>query len=81
MTERPGALHPIGLLLGKIDFSNLFLSLSGKSFATIAEAKAAGAPTLNVGVFLNTTIDFLLATRWEHRHRPRLRVGPLPCFR
>ena len=53
-------MPPIGLLLGKMDFSNLFISLSGKSFATIAEAKAAGAPTLNVGVFLNTTIDFLI---------------------
>jgi len=53
-------MPPIGLLLGKMDFSNLFISLSGKSFATIAEAKAAGAPTLNVGVFLNATIDFLI---------------------
>jgi large conductance mechanosensitive channel len=53
-------MPPIGLLLGKMDFSNLFIGLSGKSFATIAEAKAAGAPTLNVGVFLNATIDFLI---------------------
>ena len=53
-------MPPIGLLLGKMDFSNLFISLSGKSFATIAEAKAAGAPTLNIGVFLNATIDFLI---------------------
>ncbi len=44
-------MPPIGLILGKVDFSNLFVNLSGKSYATIAEAKAAGAPTLNTGCF------------------------------
>jgi large conductance mechanosensitive channel len=53
-------MPPIGLLLGKVDFSNLFLNLSDQHYATVAEAKAAGAATLNYGVFLNTVIDFLI---------------------
>jgi large conductance mechanosensitive channel len=53
-------MPPIGLLLGKVDFSNLYLSLSGQHFATLEEAKKAGAPTLNIGIFLNQVIDFLI---------------------
>jgi large conductance mechanosensitive channel len=53
-------MPPIGLLLGKVDFSSLFLNLSSKSYATLAEAKAAGAPTIAYGTFLNTVIDFLI---------------------
>jgi large conductance mechanosensitive channel len=53
-------MPPIGLLLGKVDFSNLFLNLSGTAYPSIAAAKAAGAATLNYGVFLNTVIDFLI---------------------
>lgn len=53
-------MPPIGLVLGKVDFSNLFLSLSGKPFASLAEAKAAAAPTLNYGLFLNTVLDFII---------------------
>ena len=53
-------MPPIGLLLGKVDFSNLFVNLSGASYATLDEAKKAGAPTLNVGLFLNTVLDFLI---------------------
>ncbi len=53
-------MPPIGLLLGKVDFSNLFINLSGKSFESLADAKKAGAATLNYGVFLNTAIDFLI---------------------
>lgn len=53
-------MPPIGLLLGKVDFSTLFLNISGKSYATLAEAKAAGAATINYGLFLNTVIDFLI---------------------
>ena len=52
-------MPPLGLLLGKMDFGNLFINLSGKSYATLAEAKAAGAATLNIGVFINTIIDFI----------------------
>ncbi|ACD93906.1 large conductance mechanosensitive channel protein MscL [Trichlorobacter lovleyi] len=50
----------VGLALGKVDFSNLFISLKGGEYATVAAAKAAGAPTLNYGIFLNTTLDFLI---------------------
>ena len=53
-------MPPLGVLLGKVDFSNLFVNLSGKSYASVAEAKAAGAATLNYGLFINTVIDFLI---------------------
>ena len=53
-------MPPLGLLLGKVDFSNLFINLSGTSYATLADAKKAGAPTLNIGLFLNTILDFVI---------------------
>src|SRR5262245_1294939 len=53
-------MPPIGLLLGKVDFSNLFVSLSGQQYDTLARAKEAGAPTLNYGLFLNSVLDFLI---------------------
>jgi large conductance mechanosensitive channel len=53
-------MPPIGRLVGHVDFSNLFVSLSGTHYDTIAAAKAAGAATLNYGVFLNTIINFLI---------------------
>ena len=53
-------MPPIGLLLGKVDFSNLFITLSSQSFATLEEAKKAGVVTINYGLFLNTVIDFLI---------------------
>jgi large conductance mechanosensitive channel len=53
-------MPPIGLLLGKVDFSNLFINLSGTVYQSIAKAKEAGAPTLNVGLFLNTVINFVI---------------------
>jgi large conductance mechanosensitive channel len=53
-------MPPIGLLLGKVDFANLFISLSGKSFSSLQEAKAAGAATLNYGLFFNTVLDFII---------------------
>lgn len=53
-------MPPIGLLFGKVDFSNLFIDLSGKSYATLAEAKAAGAATVKYGLFLNTVVDFII---------------------
>jgi large conductance mechanosensitive channel len=53
-------MPPIGLLLGGVDFSGLFINLSSKTFATLAEAEKAGAPTLNYGLFINTVIDFLI---------------------
>jgi len=53
-------MPPLGLVLGKVDFSNLFLNISGKSYDSLTAAKAAGAPTINYGVFLNNIIDFLI---------------------
>jgi large conductance mechanosensitive channel len=53
-------MPPIGLLLGKMDFSNLFVNLSGKTYATMAEAKAAGAATISYGIFINHIIDFTI---------------------
>lgn len=53
-------MPPLGLLLGKVDFSNLFISLSGEKFTSLADAQAAGAPTLNYGLFINNIIDFLI---------------------
>jgi large conductance mechanosensitive channel len=53
-------MPPIGVVLGRIDFSNLFIDLSGKSYATLAAAKAAGAATIAYGLFINTVIDFLI---------------------
>jgi large conductance mechanosensitive channel len=50
----------IGLALGKVDFSNLFISLNGQSYPTIADAKKAGAATVNYGIFINTVIEFLI---------------------
>jgi large conductance mechanosensitive channel len=50
----------VGIGLGKIDFSNLFIALNGQSYPTIADAKKAGAGTINYGIFLNTVIEFLI---------------------
>jgi len=52
-------MPPIGLLLGRVDFSNLFINLKG-SYPSVAAAKAAGAATLNYGMFMNTVINFLI---------------------
>jgi large conductance mechanosensitive channel len=53
-------MPPIGLLLHGVDFSNLFISLNGQAYATLADAQKAGAPTLNYGNFINNVIDFLI---------------------
>ncbi len=50
----------VGQLAGKMDFANLFINLSVGTYATLAEAKAAGAATINVGIFLNTLLDFVI---------------------
>jgi len=74
-------MPPIGLLLGKVDFSNLYINLSGGSYGSLPEAKAAGAATLNYGLFINTMIDFVivafvifLMVRWINR----LKKEPVP---
>ena len=53
-------MPPIGLLMGKVDFSSLFINLSGTPQPSLTAAKAAGAPTINYGVFLQTTFDFII---------------------
>jgi len=67
-------MPPIGLLLGGVDFSNLFIALDGGDYASLAAAQEAAAPTLNYGLFINNIINFLivafvifLIVRWVNR--------------
>ena len=53
-------MPPIGLLVGGLDFSNLFVSLSGQHYPSLAAAKEAGAPTINYGLFLNNVLNFMI---------------------
>ena len=53
-------MPPIGLVLGRVDFASLFVNLSGSSYPSVAAAKAAGAPTLNYGLFLQAIVDFVI---------------------
>jgi large conductance mechanosensitive channel len=53
-------MPPLGKMMGNVDFSDLFINLSGTSYPSLAAAKAAGAATINYGLFINTVIDFLI---------------------
>ena len=53
-------MPPLGLVIGKADFSNLFIDLSGQNYGTVAAAKEAGAATINYGIFINNIIDFII---------------------
>ena len=53
-------MPPIGLLLGKVDFSKLYINLSKTKYPSLADAQAAGAPTINYGLFINSLISFLI---------------------
>jgi len=53
-------MPPIGVLFGGVNFADLFIDLSGQSYATLAAAQEAGAATINYGLFLNTIIDFII---------------------
>lgn len=53
-------MPPIGMLLAKINFTDLFISLNGQHYDTLADAQAAGAPTINYGLFINNILDFLI---------------------
>ena len=53
-------MPPIGMLLGGVDFTNLFINLSGGSYASLAAAEEAGAAVIRYGIFLNTVINFLI---------------------
>ena len=76
-------MPPIGLLLGKVDFSNLFINISGQHYETLAEAKAAGAASINYGMFINTVIDFIIVAfvifiviRYVNKLRRKPEVAP-----
>ncbi len=53
-------MPPIGLIVGKVDFSSLYLNLSGETYATLAEAQKSGAPIIKYGLFINAVIDFVI---------------------
>lgn len=53
-------MPPIGRILGKVNFVDLYVSLNGQVYPSLAEAQKAGAPTLNYGLFINTIINFLI---------------------
>jgi len=53
-------MPPLGFLLGGVDFSDLYINMSGTAYASLADAQAAGAPTINYGLFLNNVIDFII---------------------
>jgi large conductance mechanosensitive channel len=53
-------MPPIGVITGGVDFSNIFLALNGEDYASLAAARQAGAPTINIGVFINNCISFLI---------------------
>ncbi len=83
-------LPPVGLLLGKVDFSNLFFALGAGTYSTLAEAKKAGVPVLSYGAFLSSILDFVmvafcifLAVRWLERFRllPSVMLGDAPLTR
>ena len=80
-------MPPIGLLLGRVDFSNLFINLKG-SYPSVAAAKAAGAATLNYGMFMNTVINFLivalavfLLVRQVNKLFPKPKPAPAPALK
>lgn len=53
-------MPPIGLLMGGVDFSGLFVNLSGQDYSSLSAAQDAGAATINYGVFINTVLDFII---------------------
>ena len=79
-------MPPLGLVLGRIDFSNLFVNLGNKPVATLAEAKAAGVPTLNYGQFIDNIIQFfilafcvfLIVRGVTKLYRPAVTTKPCP---
>jgi large conductance mechanosensitive channel len=53
-------MPPIGLLMGKVDFANLFINLSGQAVTSVSDAKDKGLPTINYGLFINAVIEFVI---------------------
>ena len=79
-------MPPIGLALGNVDFSNLFVNLSGGQYSSVEAAKAAGAATLNYGMFVNTVINFLIVAfavfvliKQVNRFMPQKEAPPAPA--
>lgn len=78
-------MPPIGRLLGNVDFSNFFITLSSQHFATLADAKKAGAATIAYGTFVNTIIEFVIVAfavfvliKWVNRLMPKPAAAPAP---
>lgn len=78
-------MPPIGLLLGNVDFSELYVNLTDTSYATLAQAKEAGAATINYGLWLNTVLDFVivafavfLVIRQMNRLKKKEEAAPAP---
>ena len=83
-------MPPLGLVLGKMDFSGLFINLSGTPYPSLAAAKASGAATINYGVFINTIVDFLIVSaaiffivlqiaKLRRRHEPAAAPSTREC--
>jgi len=75
-------MPPIGMMTGGVDFTEYFIDLSGKGYATLAAATEAGAPTINVGVFFNTVIDFIIvafAVFFVIKQLNRMKKQPAPA--
>ncbi|MDD1748251.1 MAG: large-conductance mechanosensitive channel protein MscL [Methanothrix sp.] len=75
-------MPPIGMLMGGINFADMFYALDGKTYATLAEAQTAAAPTINYGLFINTVINFLivaLAIFIVIKQVNRLKKAPAPA--
>lgn len=77
-------MPPIGLLVGRIDFSSLYINLSGKAYPSLAAAREAGAPVIAYGAFLNNALDFLivafaifLVVRQVNRLKPKAPEAPV----
>jgi len=77
-------MPPIGMLLGKVDFNNLYFSLNGRAYVSLDAAKRAGAATVNYGAFINNVLDFLIVAfamfiivTWYQTMADRLE-GPAP---
>jgi large conductance mechanosensitive channel len=78
-------MPPIGLLLGNVDFSELYVNLTGTSYATLAQAQEAGAATINYGLWLNSVLDFVivafavfLVIRQMNRLKKKEEAAPAP---
>jgi large conductance mechanosensitive channel len=78
-------MPPIGLIMGGVDFSGLFVPLNGEEYATLDAAKEAGAATLNYGMFVQTVIDFVILAfaifmmvKWMNNLKKKEEAAPPP---